>query len=143
MRHSWMRGVGVMAIAVLALSACGGGSDGGDNGAEAVGCNGSAVSDTGLPADFPVPGAVTFTKASSAGPSQVVDGFATEEVEGMWNEWKEMLDAASYDVLFSEEVAPDDAEISYKGPETTGQIALRNDCGGNGKIAVHVTSRPN
>jgi hypothetical protein len=135
-----MRGVGVMAIAVLALSACGGGDD---KGTEAVGCDGDAVADTGLPADLPVPGAVTFTKATPAGPSQVVDGFATEEVEGMWNEWKEMLDAAGYTVLFSEEEAPDDAEISYKGPETTGQIALRNDCGGNGKIAVHVTSRPN
>jgi ABC-type glycerol-3-phosphate transport system substrate-binding protein len=138
MRKGWVRAFALLVAAMLALSACGGGDK--DKGGEAASCEGSAVSQTGLPSDFPVPDAVTFTEARTDGPSQVAEGFATEDLEGMYNEWKDILDQESYSVLFSEK-EEDDAEISYEGPTSTGQVALRNDCG-EGKVFVHVTSRP-
>jgi hypothetical protein len=151
MLKGWLKSAALLAVVALALSACGGGdnktgstptSPNIPSSTPLATCEGTAVAETGLPADFPVPDAVTFTKSSVAGPSQVLDGFATEGLEGMYNEWKEMFAETDYDVLFSEVEAPNDAEISYEGPTTTGQVALRNDCGGGDKIAVHVTSRP-
>ena len=137
MRGRWFKVVGVLAIAMFALAGCSESGEG--SGDQAASCEGDAVSDTGLPADFPVPSAVTFTEARTDGPSQVAEGFATEDLDGMFNEWKEMLEAADYDVLFDEQ-EEDDAEISYQNADTTGQIALRNDCGDN--LAVKVTARP-
>jgi hypothetical protein len=153
MRKGWVRSAALLALVALALSACGGGKN-----ETAVTpstprapspsptglstCDGSPLADTGLPSDFPVPDAVTFVASSTLGPSQVVDGFATGDVESLYNEWKDMFDQMHYKILFSEVEAPNDAEISYEGPSTSGQVALRNDCGGGGRIAIHVVSRP-
>jgi hypothetical protein len=152
MWKGWVRSAALLAVVALALSACGGEKNettgtptpGGPSPSPTglATCDGSPLADTGLPSDFPVPDAVTFVATATLGPSQVVDGFATEEVEGLYNEWKDIFDQVDYKVLFSEVEAPNDAEISYEGPTTTGQVALRNDCGGAGKIAIHVTSRP-
>jgi hypothetical protein len=144
-RHGTFRPVGTLVIAVLALSACGGGGGGTEaSGSPLPTCSGSPVANTGLPSDFPVPEAVTFTKASTLGPSRVADGFATETVEKMYNEWKDIMGQVHYTILLSEAEIPNDAEISYKTADgkNTGQVALRNDCGGGDKIAVHVTNRP-
>jgi hypothetical protein len=137
---------GALLVLTMTLAACGGDEgDGGDGGRSPLPtCTGDAVADTGLPADFPVPADVTFTATTTAGPSTVVDGFATDTVDHLWNEWKDTLDQAGYTELFSENEAPNDAEISYETADgtSTGQIALRNDCGGGDTIAVHVTDRP-
>ena len=39
-------------------------------------------------------------------------------------------------------LSDDDAEISYQGGSTTGQIALRAVCGEDDKLVVHITNRP-
>jgi hypothetical protein len=43
-------------------------------------------------------------------------------------------------VLF-EELEDHDAEVSWSGEGRSGQVALRDDCGG-GKIYVRITNRP-
>jgi hypothetical protein len=138
MRNGLTRKVALLAVATLALSACGGG--GGGEKKEAASCQGHAIANTGLPSDFPVPEVVTFTEAHKDGPSQIVDGYTMEDLDGIYKEWKDILGQGNYSVLFDEK-EEHDAEISYLGPTTTGQVAVRDDCGG-GRIAVHVSSRP-
>jgi hypothetical protein len=147
MRHRGVLGLFAALLGLATtLAACGG--DEGDGGEPEVSplatCTGDPIADTGLPADFPIPGDVTFTATKEAGPSTFVDGYATDTVDHLWTEWKRMLDAAGYSELFSENEAPDDAEISYESADgkSTGQVALRNQCGGGDTIAVHVTDRP-
>ena len=40
-----------------------------------------------------------------------------------------------------EELEDHDSEVSWQGEGRTGQVALRDDCGGD-KIYVHITNRP-
>jgi hypothetical protein len=129
----------------LALAACGGESEGeeeADRG-EAFGpiCEMTALTgETGLPADFPVPGEVTFVKAEDAGPSRIVEGFAEDGLEDVYDEWHGQFEDSSYDITFDER-EDHDAEISFKGGGRSGQVKLADECGG-GKIYVRVTSRP-
>jgi hypothetical protein len=103
-------------------------------------CEGSAVSDPGLPAGFPKPDGVTYLKTSEAGPSHVVDGTYDGDLDAAYDAYEQAVDGAGYNVLFKEK-EEDDAEISYEGGGHTGQIALRDSCD-NGKLAVHITNRP-
>jgi len=154
-----MRNRHVLAVAValmaLTLAACGGGGGekatetdtgaaGGGGASPLATCSGAAVADTGLPADFPVPDGVTFTATFTAGPTTIVDGFGEGDVAGFLSSWKDAVDTAGYTVLSTDDEAPSDAEINYASADgsTGGQIALRDQCGGGGTIAVHVTNRP-
>jgi hypothetical protein len=134
----------------LPAAACGGKSDA-EKQAEAasgegtVTCEGSALSgDAGLPAKFPVLPEMTLVKAEDKGPTHVVDGYATDELEGVYRELKDRLQEEQYTILFDEiEKDNGDSEISYKTPDgkTEGQIALRASCD-NDHVSVHITSRP-
>jgi hypothetical protein len=108
-------------------------------------CEGTALSasDIKLPADFPIPGEAVLTESSTAGPSQVVEGFYDADLESAYNEWKEALEGANYAILF-DEIEDEDSEISYKSADgsTTGQIALRSECEESGRTFVHITARP-
>ena len=138
----------VLVVLAVTFAACGGDKD--KEPQDSAGatvlptCSGDPLGETGLPAEFPVPADVTLVAKTTAGPSTVVDGFATDSVDHLWGEWKDVLGQANYTILFDENEAPDDAEISYSSADesSTGQIALRNECGGGDKIAVHVTDRP-
>ena len=109
-------------------------------------CEGSATSEkTGLPADFPQPDAVTYVKAQQTGPTNVVDGFSTESLEGMYNEYKDRFQEAGYKVTFSElEKDRGDSEVAYQAKNgTSGIVALRGgDACDNGNVSVHITNRP-
>ncbi|HEY7283301.1 MAG TPA: hypothetical protein VID47_17100 [Actinomycetota bacterium] len=142
--------VAALVALALALAACGGDEDK-DKDADAdagssplATCTGPAVAQTGLPADFPVPSGVTFTKTASAGPSTIVDGYAKGDVESVYNAWKQAFDQAKYTLTSTDFEAPDDAELNFASADgkTTGQAAMRNQCGGDGTIAVHVVDRP-
>ena len=144
------RGLAVVCVAVLALSAsgCGGKSEaekereGNLNAASAAVCDASALSgQTGLPANFPEPEGVTYKETKTAGPSTIVDATYDGDVDEGYDAYEEAVDEAGYDVLFKEK-EEDDAEISYDGEGTTGQIALRNACDESDKIVVHITNRP-
>jgi hypothetical protein len=144
------RGLAVVCLAALAftLSACGGKSEAEKeresnvNAATAAVCGASALSGaTGLPAGFPEPDGVTYKKKTSAGPSLVVDATYDGDIDSGYDAYETAVGDAGYKVLFKEK-EDNDAEISYEGGGTTGQIALRNACDESDKIVVHITNRP-
>src|SRR4051795_1910358 len=75
---------------------------------------------------------------SAQGPTRVVDGYATDQIEGVYREMKDRLKEEQYEILF-DELEEHDSEISYKSPDgaTEGQIALRATCD-NGNVSVHI-----
>jgi hypothetical protein len=96
---------------------------------------------TGLPAAFPVPGELTFTEVRKDGPTNVVDGYWTSGIDEAYEEFKDQVEQAGYEILFNEK-EEHDAEISYRGSGRTGQIALRDDCSEADTTRVHITNRP-
>src|SRR5947209_17833466 len=80
-----------------------------------VTCEGSAMSgETGLPADFPEIDGMTFVKEAKAGPTKVLDGYATRSLEEVYDELNRRFESAGYTILFHEREGDEDAEISYK-----------------------------
>jgi hypothetical protein len=131
-------------LCALALGACGSEkeseSEEGDR--AKVACEGPALSGaTGLPAGFPTPDGVTYTKTADAGPSKIVDGYYEGELQDAYDAFKEALSGSGYSVLF-DEIEEDDSEVSYEGEGRTGQVALRKECEEEGRLTVHITSRP-
>jgi hypothetical protein len=136
----------VLAAAVVALAGCGGGGGEGEKEPEnpqaKAACEGSPLGDAPkLPASFPQIEKVTYTKQSTQGPSEVVEGYFEGSVEDAHDEYLKELKAAGYQTLF-EELEEHDSEVSWKGEGRTGQVALREDCGSDDKIYVHITNRP-
>ena len=146
--------IGMLAAAAL-LAAAGCGKSKAEKAAEqaqsgrgTITCEGSATTaKTGLPAGFPQPDAVTYVKASTTGPTVIVDGYSDETLEGMYVEYKDRLQEAGYTVQFSElEKGRGDAEVAYKtggANSTEGIVALRGgDSCANGNVSIHITNRP-
>jgi hypothetical protein len=145
------RFVGMLVLTLVAggLAGCGGKSEAekerereAKSGRGTVTCSGNEMSgESGLPADFPKLSGVTFVKASEAGPSRVVDGYAKAPLEELYRDYKSDFDSAGYTILF-DELEEDDAEISYKTKDESseGQVALRS-CDED-KTSVHITNRP-
>ena len=130
----------LLAIALLAAG-CGGGGKKELEGAKTECRKEATTKPTGLPAAFPVPGELTFTDVRKDGPTLVVDGYWAAGIDEAYNEYKDQVEQAGYDILFNEK-EEHDAEISYKGSGRTGQIALRDDCAESETTRVHITSRP-
>lgn len=146
MRRIWLS----LALVALGTAACGGKSDSekareaaaAQSGRGTITCEGSALSeDAGLPAAFPALDGVTYVSNGDKGPTHVVDGFGTESIKGLYNEYKERLKEEQYTILF-DELEDKDSEVSYrtKNGKTEGQIALRDTCS-NGNVSVHITAR--
>ena len=136
----------LLASLLLLVAACGGGEKKGDEGrvnAQALAaCNGTALAARPkLPAGFPMVENTTFTKQSTRGPTEVVEGYWSGNLEDAHDEYKKELEAAGYDIVF-DELEDHDSEVSWKGEGRTGQVALREDCGDSDKIYVHITNRP-
>jgi hypothetical protein len=142
----------VLALLTLPAAACGGKSDAekraesaAKSGEGTVTCEGTAMTgDPGLPPNFPVLPEMTLVSAEDKGPTHVVDGYATDDLEGVYNELKDRLEEEQYTILFSEiEKDNGDSEISYKTGDgkTEGQIALRAACD-NDNTSIHITARP-
>jgi hypothetical protein len=134
---------GVLLAVVLLVAGCGGGSEEkeSEEGARTA-CKAPALSgETGLPAAFPIPGELTLTQTRKDGPSTVVDGYWTADLNEAYEKYKDQVEQAGYTILFDEK-EEDDAEISYKGSGRTGQIALREDCSESDTTRVHITNRP-
>jgi hypothetical protein len=136
----------VLAAAAFAVSGCGGGGDK-DKESEAANpqakaaCDGSPLSaEPKLPPSFPMVENTTLTKQSTEGPTNVVEGYWSGDLKEAHDEYVKEFGAAGYKVLF-EELEDHDSEVSWQGEGRTGQVALRDDCGG-GKIYVHITNRP-
>ena len=134
----------VPATVALILAGCGGG--GGEeeaaNPQAKAACEGSPLSGRPkLPASFPQVENVTYTKDTTQGPTEVVEGYFEGSVKDAHDEYLKELKAAGYQILF-EELEEHDSEVSWKGEGRTGQVALREDCGSSDKIYVHITNRP-
>jgi hypothetical protein len=137
----------LVGLLAFALAGCGGKSD--EEKAKEAAAETSApvcevtteVEGTKLPSNFPKPDGVTYRQESTAGPSQVVDGTYGGGLDDAYDAYEQAIDSGDYKVLFKEK-EEDDAEISYEGEGTTGQIALRDVCGEDDKLVVHITNRP-
>jgi len=108
-------------------------------------CNGSALTETAkLPPSFPMieEDKLTYTRQSTEGPTNVVEGVFHGDVQEAHDEFLKELKASGYKILFNEVEAPNDSEISWKGEGRTGQVAMRNECGESDKTYVHITNRP-
>ncbi|HKG44372.1 MAG TPA: hypothetical protein VKB10_09045 [Gaiellaceae bacterium] len=143
-----MRQVALLSLlvaALLAMAGCGGGDE--NDEAEAANpqakaaCEGSALSEAPkLPASFPMVENTTLTTQSTQGPTEVVEGYWSGDLEEAHDEYVKEFEAAGYKILF-EELEDHDSEVSWSGEGRSGQVALRDDCGGD-KIYVHITNRP-
>jgi hypothetical protein len=136
------------ALSLLAAGCGGGGekkSEESDLGKEAqAACSGSPLSEKPrLPASFPQIEAdkLTYTQQSTQGPTNVVEGYSEGSLENAHDEYKQELEAAGYKILF-DELEEHDSEVSWQGEGRSGQVALREECGDNDKIYVHITNRP-
>jgi hypothetical protein len=135
----------VLAVTVIAAAGCGGGgkeeeSEPAHPQAKAA-CEGSPLSaKPKLPPSFPMVENTTLTKQTTQGPTEVVEGYWEGDLEEAHDEYVKEFEAAGYQVLFGE-LEEHDSEVSWKGEGRTGQVALRDDCGGD-KIYVHITNRP-
>jgi hypothetical protein len=138
----------LVALVFAVATGCGGGggeSEGeeGELNQQAVAaCNGSALSETpDLPASFPMVENVTYTKQATQGPTQVVEGYFEGSLEDAYDEYKKELQAAGFKILF-DEIEEHDSEVSWEGEGRSGQVALREECGSDDKLYVHITNRP-
>jgi hypothetical protein len=107
-------------------------------------CTGSALSAAPkLPPSFPQieEDKLTYTKQSTVGPTDVVEGYFNGDVKEAHEEFEKELKAAGYDILFNE-LEDHDSEISWKGEARTGQVAMREECGEGDKTYIHITNRP-
>ena len=68
------------------------------------------------------------------------EGYWKGDLKEAYDEYLKELKAAGYQILF-DELEDHDSEVSWSGEGRSGQVALRDDCGGN-KIYVHITNRP-
>jgi predicted outer membrane protein len=137
-------------VVVLAVSAaaCGGSgdkkSDDSDLGKQAqAACTGEPLSAAPkLPASFPQIEAekLTYTRQSTVGPTNVVEGFFNGDVKDAHDEFLKELKGAGFKILFNE-LEDHDSEISWQAEGRTGQVALREECGSSDKTYVHITNR--
>jgi hypothetical protein len=137
----------VLGVVVLAFAGCGrGGEKSSDEGelneqAQAA-CRGSALSAAPkLPPSFPQVENVTYTQQRTQGPTNVVEGYWEGGLKDAHDEYKKELEASGYKILF-DELEDHDSEVSWQGEGRSGQVALREECGDNDKIYVHITNRP-
>ena len=142
---AWVAVLGGLVLAVA--TGCGGGGESESEESElnqqaVAACNGSALSETpDLPASFPMVENVTYTKQTTQGPTQVVEGYFEGSLEDAYDEYKKELQAAGFKILF-DEIEEHDSEVSWEGEGRSGQVALRQECGSDDKLYVHITNRP-
>jgi hypothetical protein len=142
---AWFAVLGALVLAVA--TGCGGGGESESEESElnqqaVAACNGSALSETpDLPASFPMVENVTYTKQTTQGPTQVVEGYFEGSLEDAYDEYKKELQAAGFKILF-DEIEEHDSEVSWEGEGRSGQVALRQECGSDDKLYVHITNRP-
>jgi hypothetical protein len=139
-------GLGVLAaLAALTLAACGG--SGGESEESATpeakaACEGSATTgDPKLPNGFPKLERATYVSSEPTGPTEIVDGYYEGSLKDAHDEYMSELQSSGFDVLF-DEIEEHDSEVSWKGAGRTGQVALREECGNDDRIYLHITNRP-
>ena len=93
-----------------------------------------------VPSGFPKPSEVTYTTSKKAGPSSIVGGFFSGDIDAAFKGYGDALKGASgYDVTHSEHEAVD-AEVNFAGHGQSGQVKLLQGC--KDRTRVTITSRP-
>ena len=132
--------------AALGLVACGGDGDKDKEGSvSALTCEGDEFTgDLGLPDNFPKPPELTYVGSEQQGPTRVVTAYFEGELESAYNDYKEGLEGAGYEILFDEIEGDEESEVSYEDPQskTTGLVALKSGCDESDRISVRITNRP-
>lgn len=131
----------------LAAAGCGGGEKKGeeselDREAQAA-CTGSRLEEAPkLPASFPQieRDKLVYTRQSTQGPTNVVEGYFNGDVEEAHDEFEKELKGVGFTILFNE-LEEHDSEISWRGEGRTGQVAMREECGDADKTYVRITNR--
>ena len=141
----WASLLGLVLVIVLTVAACGGSDENGEEESEGgakIACSGDPVTPD-LPSDFPEVEGLTYTKSSTAGQSQIADGYYEGDLEEAYDAFKSAFEGAGYTITF-DEIEEDDSEVAYKGGDEnrSGIVALRKECEESGRISVHITSRP-
>jgi hypothetical protein len=142
-----MRSIGSWSALVtfaLLLVACGGEKKNEESGSGEVqaACGRSELTaGAQLPKGWPDLSQVTYTVQSQQGPTTVVEGYFEGTLQAAHDDFKRELEDAGFTVLF-DEIEEDDSEVSWKGKGRSGQVALREECGSDDKIFVHVSNRP-
>jgi hypothetical protein len=132
--------VALLLMMLLVFAACG--DDGGEEEAEGRGeCSEAAASADvpEIPDDFPLPGEVTLTGSSEAGPSVIIDGYFQADLEEAFPEYKEAFEESDYDIT-KDEQEENDAEIFFAQGETNGQVNMFAEC--EGRTKLRITIRP-
>ena len=143
-----LAGLGIFVVLGVFAAGCGGGdekkSEESDLGKEAqAACTGKRLTAAPkLPASFPQieENKLTYTRQSTQGPTEVIEGYFNGDVEEAHDEFLQELKGAQFTILF-DELEDHDSEISWKGEGRTGQVALREECGSSDKTYVHITNR--
>ena len=139
-----IRSWSALALFALLLAACGGDSksDKESSGETQAACSRSALTGSpDLPKGWPDLSEVTYTLQEQQGPTTVVEGYFDGKLQAAHDDFKRELEASGFTILF-DEIEENDSEVSWKGMGRSGQVALRNECGSDEKIFVHVTNRP-
>jgi hypothetical protein len=92
-----------------------------------------------LPAGFPSPSQVAYTATETAGPSTIVKGYWSGDLEAAFDGYKAAFQGAGYTVTKDEKEA-DDAEVNFSGGSSTGQVKLVTEC--EGRTSLTITVRP-
>ena len=143
-----LAGLGIFVVLGVFAAGCGGGdekkSEESDLGKEAqAACTGKRLTAAPkLPASFPQieENKLTYTRQSTQGPTEVIEGYFNGDVEEAHDEFLKELKGAQFTILF-DELEDHDSEISWKGEGRTGQVALREECGSSDTTSVHITNR--
>lgn len=137
---SWLALLGAV---VIVLAGCGGeDKDKEASGATKAVCTAPALSSTTkLPPGWPQVSDSTYTKESTDGPTNIVEGYFMGSVEDGHAAYKQALGTGGYTVT-DDELDEHDSEVNWEGHSRSGQVALREQCGENDKIYVKITNRP-
>ena len=138
---------GLLLLIVLALAAAyllGDANSGEESeGAAAVACSGDSVTPN-LPSDFPQVERMIYTNSQTSGPSEIADGYYEGDLQGGYEAWKSAFEGAAGYMITFDEIEEFDSEVAYSGgaERRSGIVALRDVCNEDGRISVHITSRP-
>ena len=138
-----MRWLLLAGVVILGLAACGGSDTRAPLSQAALAvCEGSPLPEPPrLPASWPDLEALTFTKQSTRGPTEIVEGYYEGDIDTAHDDFEEQLEGAGYEILF-DEVEQFDSEVVWRAEGRSGQVAMRAGCGEDDKLYIKVTNRP-
>ena len=96
---------------------------------------------SGAARELPDAGRVHRHESTEEGPTSVVVGYWESGLDEAYNEWKDQVEEAGFNVTF-DEIEDKDAEVAYEGSGKTGIVQLKDQCEEDEVTYVRITSRP-